>query len=327
VVSTVTATVIDATPIQSIPTNLPALPTGHYSIPLGDPTESCNGCLKENSQQATWACSSHAYLNLTVVGQDLGATKVYLTSAAGQGGPQWYGPQPPSLCESSEVSLARDINDPELGLAFFFSSLYDKLVVLHEGELSNDSSLTPQDLLADAGDGPFMAVLPGEKLWFCWWNNTVVEGFIYIFQNSAGAAGNDTSLIYSILAAEASATAATAPETTSASGQQSPWPSGIPKVYPKVVKIEEVRESENPVKPYCELMQMRGPGDFSVVEDSSGKPTVVQLDETEPETQRRLTYEPREEPHWPSEGEEFGERLEVMKRDGSSGCHCEWLSD
>ena len=150
-------------------------------------------------------------------------------------GNSWsYGTQPPRIEGSQPAMLVDDLDDSEYGPAWFFQVAYPKLVVLQESTFSTslttldqEADLTPEtpsgttvvregydgykrDLAEDAAaekdkratDRVRKGVAqPGDKPWFCYWNGTLLEVFIY--PNTTSDAGDAQ-----IAASQASAKAA-----------------------------------------------------------------------------------------------------------------------
>lgn len=89
----------------------------------------------------------------------------------------------------------------------------------------------------------------GDKPWVCVWNGTIIETFIYENANVS---------------------------ITSDSGD----------TYPRVVKVEESRRSNNTVKPYCRQNQVLVDGSMVPLLDSNGQETTATLEEMENESMK-----------------------------------------
>lgn len=103
------------------------------------------------------------------------------------GGYYPYGTQPPVLSQQQVLNLVSDSQDLSRGPAWFFELPYNKLVILPEGALSVASSKRDLENLEDrsynsAGDFTSRkgVAQPGDKPWFCYWNGTLLETFIYV---------------------------------------------------------------------------------------------------------------------------------------------------
>ena len=332
VFATVTATLVDATPLTSIPPNLPSLPTGVFGIPLSDPVTQSSSCLTEPQQQVAWGCPSRAYLKFNVIPADYGPTQVTLTSLFEPDGPLRYGPQPPIIPNQSSVSLMTDIDNPSAGPAYFFQQIYNKVVVLPEDTFSAspekrslEDAEQSYNLFEERGDPSrfwYQETAPGDKPWVCVWNNTIIEGFIYILENTTLASQSNASSIVNSLTAAASATATdsyssaatTAPSKRQASGSwHFPWPSP----YPKAIKIEERLSPHNPITPYCQQMQILYDAEMGyVTNNETGLPNAFNLTEVSPSTRKRSWLETL-----------TGNEGTVQKRDNNANtCQCEWVT-
>ena len=171
------------------PSNLAPLPTGTFSLPIGVPQESNPNCLTVPSQQSAWACDmSGPPIQLTIGPSPGGGGNVAsLNPLPGNDNGIQPGVQPPSINMQS-LSLVADQDYPRLGPAFHFQGMYNKLVVLNNftvgAELrkkhaNNKPPMNPDDFRHRSD------VDPGDSLWFCYWNQTFIEGYIYVQYNSS----------------------------------------------------------------------------------------------------------------------------------------------
>jgi hypothetical protein len=104
--------------------------------------------------------------------------------------PGWfaYGSQPPLLPSAQVLSLVTDSQDPTRGPAWFFEFPYDKLVILVEDAFTVPGIKRDLDDL-DSNDGASSrksVAEPGDKPWFCYWNGTLLEAFIYVSNSLLG---------------------------------------------------------------------------------------------------------------------------------------------
>lgn len=185
----------------------------------------------------------------------------------------------------------QDKDDFNKGPAYVFQQQYDKLVIVHEDDIPGGIPSSKRSLLKrwfyDEGlenhgsligrqdDDEWMSVSiaqPIDRPWFCYWNNTILEGFIFVTQDasaSASASGASPS---------AAATSSGSPQFPGSRFKRQSPPS---PPYPKSVKIEE-RRPLNPSAPYCEQMQILNtwqPG--PVVNPNTHLVNTVYLSETE----------------------------------------------
>ncbi|MCJ1473798.1 hypothetical protein MMC13_002449 [Lambiella insularis] len=341
--TTVTATAIaDATPLPSPPPDLPMLPKGNFGVPLGQPAEALSSCLSQPGQIQAWSCVSDAYMGMNVTPADYGSTQVSIFSTLPTDSPLYYGPQPPVLASQTSLQLVTDDNDPTRGPAYFFQETYDKLVILPTQAFPSQSSkrsaaeaskeFTGTERTANSfQDGYQFTVGPGSKPWYCFWNSTMLEGFIYVTMDISGASqSNTTELVNSLLSSVVASPTSSPASPSSTSGTQSrerfnkrdpSWPSTMPTCYPKIVKMEERRNTVNAVQPYCQQMQILDDMSAVPLPNSTTSITHIPLLETESTVQRRA------ESGLMGYRDDHERRREGRRRRSSaSSCSCEWLS-
>ena len=190
----------------------------------------------------------------------------YLTPSDGS---IYYGSQPPQLNQPAPLVLMNDKDDYGKGPAYVFQQPYDKLVIVHErdfpgGVQSSKRSFVKRWLY---GDGPEsfgsltgrqendendewtsqLSAQPGDKPWFCYWNNTILEGFIFVTQDASASTSTSD--------ASSPSAAATSSGSGPFDGSRLKRHSPAISSYPKSVKIEE-RRPLKPSQPYCQQMQI-----------------------------------------------------------------------
>lgn len=299
--STVTATTyFDAVPMPSA-TPLPPLPTGSFNIHLSEPSFSANDCLVGSSQEA-WACTKEGDLNLDVYRDAENATTISMKSSFPNG--YWrYGPQPPEVHNVLAVLPMQDIEHTEKGLAYYFQQLFDKLVILNGDDYNNNlekRSSMDREGHADLGkrdSTSFAAILPHSRTWFCHWNGTLLEAFIFAQDPTQESTPTPNPM-------------ATTSTMKYLRRDPDPFPSPT-NAFPKTIKVEERRNPVNAVGPYCEPMIILD----SVTATRDPNRSTIQLNESEPAfgnpNMRRR---------------ELHEGLMVEKRNVVYGCQCKWLS-
>ncbi|KAJ9649645.1 hypothetical protein H2199_000423 [Coniosporium tulheliwenetii] len=229
-----TASMYDASTIAT-PTGLASLPThATYALPLGDPESSLNGCLPLGEQRSAWSCKIH--------GPDLRLSLDEVPGKPYQGAcitpmdpddtPLRYGMQPPSFT-AQRLVLVHDYDDPSKGPAYHFSARYDKIVVVDKDDFIGLETIKKRDAAPASefevpqGFRGRREVQVGDLPWFCVWNDTFIEGFIYVNEDTAAAASSSSAVAAAASAAVTSSssyptTLATSPQTTSASLQTAP---------------------------------------------------------------------------------------------------------
>lgn len=193
-------TTFDATPMTNLPTGLPPLPTGDFQLPITAPSIKQQGCLVNSAQASSWSCqiamSTPYQISISgVLGapNNLANNEVDLSygnmSFAG-----WYayGAQPPMVTSPKILNLVIDSQDPTQGPAWFFEMPYDKLVILPENAFttgSSSNSKRKERHVHDRDGKPINeftnrknVLQPGDKPWFCYWNGTLLETFIYVWR-------------------------------------------------------------------------------------------------------------------------------------------------
>lgn len=280
-----------------------------------------------------------------------------------------YGTQTPITTFSQFIAVT-DNDDPGQGPAFYFQSFYNKVVVLPESAFpSASSSSASVSASASASlsskakrDYPHLDLPPGwhtrhqkvhsgEKPWFCYWNSTFLEGFIYANNNSgtvtasssASAAAATTSITSSSSSSSGqsgytSSTSAqvSGPSTTSTSmvtSTSSTYPSSTQTSNSKrdstgvswaqlsqfgyLVKIEERRIPGSPA-PYCQQYQILDDGTPGVLFDTNGNPINITLSEQDP---GYSAYQGSASPTSSSSSSK------LRRSDPVNGaCHCQWWS-
>ncbi|ROV88528.1 hypothetical protein VSDG_09343 [Cytospora chrysosperma] len=194
----------DATPIPT-PTDLPALPTGIYSLPL-NLDKSPNTCFNDTAQSSAWSCNIilekevQIQMSISRNAPQLGGVGNYdiilITNTSFGAGYNalTYGTQPPVLEPAVSMELVNDTFDLDRGPAWFRMLPYNKTVVVPEDLLAgavasnvrrDGGAYLPESENLQRRD---LAPQPGDRPWICYWPGTFVEVFIYAEQNSSFAA-------------------------------------------------------------------------------------------------------------------------------------------
>ena len=344
----ITTTIYDAAPLQTTASNISPAPTGDFSLIVGASSESSATCL-DSSQSQAWQCTSGAFLSLSVSNPQWDTAQISITNddtSTKNHQRVAVGSMPPSLIGTAPASLMNDTNDPEYGPALFFIQPFDKLVVLPIDYPLNDSSPSKRSTwssfggssdLVERGTGQYLH--PGDQAWLCYWNRTSLEGFIYVERNTS-ADDNSTAAANSIATTNAAQATSTAPppaSPTPAPGQRrdvgygvhfwdkaksdnpGSWPSGVPPLYPRIVKLQERRDPQIRVQPYCEVRQIQDDLSFAPI---PGNTTTITLAEQNPDNNdEHVVFAP-----FVRRGSDASEDS-LSKRQNIPGfCHCEWLS-
>ncbi|KAJ5644877.1 hypothetical protein N7507_010888 [Penicillium longicatenatum] len=244
---TVTASAqLDYSSYTSTPTNFQPAPTGHYLIPSVLQNYS-RMCVEDHDIKEVWSCLEEPKDFEVYVGSSDGQQSiVFANDVATATSTFSYGAQQPILpTPTQNLSLVMDTSDTDLGPALFFWSYIDKLVILPESALDSSSASKrdiPAELLSNYMERK-MVVQSGEKPWFCWWNQTVMEFFLYVNQSATDTSFDATAVTGGNLAASMA--------TAHAQSKRDDVTN-----YPRIIKMEERRDHAGASSPYCQQMQL-----------------------------------------------------------------------
>ncbi|RHZ74446.1 hypothetical protein CDV55_107526 [Aspergillus turcosus] len=253
---TVTATPrADATPIPSMPANVLPVPVGEFVIPAS-PKNQSKFCIADSGYTASWGCMARSKIPILLQKEDGHRHNITfehrpLNSSFS------YGAQAPILPQTQELTPAYDSGDMALGPALTFFTLFDKLVIVPQGTFSSKDaskrSVSERDVMAQTFHRK-QAVQVGDRPWFCWWNGTMMEFFLYTNQTTKDALQ--------------SSTAPSGPLQTSFD---------LLSDYPRRIKIEEKRNHPGSRAPYCQQMHVLDDGSIA-----TASPETIEIKEVEP---------------------------------------------
>lgn len=325
---TVTVTLFDASLIPT-PTNLPPLPTGTFAVSVSIPEERKTGCLADSSALNAWSCNMPQFAPPLQLGvkRSPRADNGVLDQAWLLPPPQdtqfpviRYGVQPPTISMRT-MDLVADHDDINSGPAWHFQALYDKLVILQEDKFPPGRNVQP-DRRRNSPSPSFDfrhrdEVQPYERPWYCYWNDTFIEVYVYAtkdastyataFPTTATASPSFTSTATTFPPEAIRRDFLHAPSApTPAIGARSSYDQEVePNWFPLLVKIEERRVKDSP-QPYCQQMQILENGGVAPGQ-SREQPIIIPLQENPP---------PEEYPD---------RRRSVLGRsDPIDSCHCQW---
>jgi hypothetical protein len=347
-VSATRGPLFDATPIPT-PPGLGLLPTGAFSLPLGIPQESNPGCLTQANQYSAWSCKlTFAPLIVTInnTSANDGPRQVASMRSGGSvpDGSILYGLQTPDLA-LEPLQLVLDLDYKAYGPAYHFAARYDKLVILRPEELDAGSGIRTRQ-----NDKNFLQrfqVRPGDLPWYCYWNQTYIEGYVYVEDNSTAAsfasfptqlptgsptASFDTSSFLAMYATSTSSTGTRSAQTISAGVSATPSPAlrrdaqaqndppAPPRIpaYPRIFKIEERRLPDSP-PPYCQQMVLLDNGKIAVAPNGNNGPKKIQLQAVDPTYDEYYAAQATAASN-SRRGVSVGRRS-----DPSDSCHCQWM--
>ncbi|GAB7351414.1 hypothetical protein MBLNU459_g2085t2 [Dothideomycetes sp. NU459] len=342
----------DASPLPT-PTGNPPV-TGTYALSVGTAEATQSACLVNQNYSQAWGCDmpSPPDMAINIGYQPAGSSGpegAYLFSASDNTTIS-YGTQVPET-EFSPFLSVQDNDDPSRGPAFYFQAFYDKLVIVPASALPPSSGSQKRDAefyIDPQWQTRRQVAAIGDQPWYCYWNGTFLEGFIYV-NNYTGSAGSQSAATYATSTASPtgshspSSASPYMPSTTTRGSSGGPSQVSTPlsstATYPPlssttpaaarrfmerqasttnygqlapfgyVVKIEERRIQDSP-SPYCVKMQILNDGTANVVPDANGNPITINLSESDP---GYSAYQ--------SAG------LTRKRTDTvAGGCHCQWWS-
>ena len=257
-----------------------------------------------------------------------------------------YGSQPPQLNQPANLVLMKDKDDFNKGPAYVFQQQYDKVVVVHEGDLpggipSSKRSFLKRwfydkdrerhgNLMERQEDDQWASTTfanPIDRPWYCYWNNTILEGFIFITKDanvSASASGASPSA--------AATSSGSDPFPGARLKRQSP---ASPLSYPKLVKIEERRPLNPSQRPYCVQMQILYTNRPNPVLNPNTKSVnTIYLSETESQSLVQNQAMPGIAdapplPSLPASASGYPKKRDTIEKriTAPNSCQCGWLED
>jgi len=166
-------------------------PSGTYALSLSTPTNTASDCLLNQEFGPAWDCDLVGSPALAIsVGVPAaprpteGAFFFYASSDPG-----WqYGAQYKYMdTDFSTYQPVQESGEEDKGPAYYFGQTYDKIVLLPETAIPKPSggySSNKRDFQLPHGwNKQRQAINTGDKPWMCIWNNTLIEGWIYVEQN------------------------------------------------------------------------------------------------------------------------------------------------
>lgn len=253
---------------------------GTFALPVQLPQQQSSACLARMNESVAWQCATDTEFQLNILPSPANNTKMTMVtlSAPPSNNSIPYGHQVPDFRPVKLVALPNGEGSGD-GPAYHFITTYDRTVLLKEDDLDLEQEQRVQPL----SQHPTFQI--GESLWRCVFNDTLIEGYIYVNQ-------------------------ATTPESTmnGNSTDNISITANIPKV-PYVVKLVEQR-MPNGKGPYCENVKVQKDGSLS---SGSGK-VMLDLSESASELEASKSELVR--------SAKFRGREQTPT---SNHCRCQWL--
>ncbi|KAF1919464.1 hypothetical protein BDU57DRAFT_443604 [Ampelomyces quisqualis] len=212
---------------------------GPFTVPIQLPQQQSSACVARTNESVAWQCASDINFQLNILPSpiDSNATMVTLGSIPSTNGTLYHGHQAPDV-PPVELKLVPSADDAPV---YQFRTTYNRVVLLKENDLTSAEKPRPQPIMRHP------TFQPGESVWRCVFNETLMGGYMYPNQKTAASSGFN-------------GTAATVKD--------------LPKI-PYVLKLVEQRVP-NGKGPYCEKVKVQ---EGALSELSGGK---IMLDLADP---------------------------------------------
>ncbi|KAF1833610.1 hypothetical protein BDW02DRAFT_373769 [Decorospora gaudefroyi] len=254
---------------------------GIFALPVQLPQQQSSACLATVNESVAWQCAYNTTFQLSVLpapAEDDNTTMITIGSLSSNDTIH-HGDQVPNIPAIKLLAVRNPASDD--GFAYHFRTTYNRVVLLKE----DDFIMTKKRQAQPPTTHPEFSV--GESLWRCTFNETLLEGHIYINKPTRS---DDTDI-------EADMVNATATVR-------------LPKV-PYTVKLVEER-MPNGKTPYCEKMLVGRDG--TLVSDSERM--MLNLSDPEAEVSAALLKRKR------TKRMELKDRQQGQD---SKNCRCQWL--
>jgi hypothetical protein len=216
---------------------------GIFALPVQLLQQQSSACLARTNESVAWQCTPGT-IQLNILPAPVGdanATMVTIGPLPSSGS-RLYGDQVPDIPLVRMQAVGDAATDD--GIAYHFRTTYNRVVLLRE-----DDFILPKERQAQS-PGKQSVFLPGVSLWQCTFNETLIEGYIYVSK----PIGTDVTNMVNVTATIR-----------------------LPTV-PYVVRLIEKR-MPNGKAPYCEKMMVKSDGSLA---SSSER---IMLDPSDPEAE------------------------------------------
>lgn len=194
----------DASPLPTSASDLPPPPPGTYSLWARAPRVASDSCIAEREYSAAWSCAPifendpQMRIQVTPASGD-SPHRVELSVSNDVSNQLMFGTQPIALPGPQVLVPAEDRQLLGFGPSWTFQAPYDKLVILDSTKLNPrtttkraiSGALRLEKRRNQELDGAHQnekrnlgVVQAGDEPWFCYWNQTIVEGLIYVNQDA-----------------------------------------------------------------------------------------------------------------------------------------------
>lgn len=190
---------------------------GTFTVPIQFPQQQSSTCLARANESRAWQCAFDTTLQFSIL-PSLGGDAdkpimITLGLPSTSNRSVHCGQQAPEI-EPTELTVLNSSDLTDDGPQYHFSATYDRIVILREDQLGSEK----MDSSPLQGTPKHTTFSPGQSLWRCTFNDTLLEGFVYAGQDGSSvsnvtdsASGASAQLPYRLKLVEHSVATASIP--------------------------------------------------------------------------------------------------------------------
>ncbi|KAF2677471.1 hypothetical protein K458DRAFT_319517 [Lentithecium fluviatile CBS 122367] len=171
------------------PSNSPPIKLGTYTLALGSARQQSSACLANSNESAAWACTDGGSLRIDISASPFkrGANELISLASISNPSQTVYGQQPPEVAPTELFPFVDTVVSGPKPI-FSFKTTYNRTVYLPDSQLPQ-AGVPSSSTIHDEG----ATMNPSDRPWLCFFNDTIIEGFIYAPQNTTFLAPVDDS--------------------------------------------------------------------------------------------------------------------------------------
>lgn len=187
---------------------------GTFAVPIQLAQQQSSTCLARANESRAWQCAFDTVLQLSIlpsVGDNQKPIMMTLGVPTNSNSSVHCGQQAPEI----GLTELKALNSTGSGPQYQFSTTYDRVVILREDQLGQGIVSTPPPT---QGQPKHAIFLPGQPLWRCTFNDTLLEGLVYtegkddgVSITPAASSGSSPQLPFKLKLVEQRAVSASAP--------------------------------------------------------------------------------------------------------------------
>ena len=155
---------------------------GTFAVPIQLAQQQSSACLARANESRAWQCAFDTVLQLSIlpsVGDSQKPIMMTLGVPTNSNRSVHCGQQAPDI----GLTELKALNSTGSGPQYQFSTTYDRVVILREDQLGQGIVSTPPPM---QGQPKHTIFLPGQPLWRCTFNDTLLEGLVYTEEKDEG---------------------------------------------------------------------------------------------------------------------------------------------